>query len=106
MTLVERFTRARRRLAGDGWNRNAVEAVDARGRWCPPTDEAAHAFSLLGAFEADGPALEPWEVLDAVAGGSALLWEQDPMRTTSDVQRILSTAIARAAALERRRGRA
>lgn len=106
MTLVERFTRARQRLAGDGWNMHAIEAADGNGRWCPPTDETAHSFSLLGALEADGPALEPWEALDAVSGGSALLWEADPLRTTSDVQRLLSTAIARAVALERRRGRA
>lgn len=91
--------------------------------WCEPTDEVAERFSILGALRADAGDVEeavkllcllqnlPVVRLAATSGLEHRLlaaglnaWECQPERTTSDVQQLLSAAIARAVAIERGRG--
>jgi hypothetical protein len=109
MTLTERLTRAWRRLAhGQAWNPRAFDACDKTGRWCFADDEAAHAFSILGALDADGrdgQVADAVRLLDGIApSGSVIAWELADGRTPADVDKLFTLAVARAAALERRRG--
>lgn len=109
MTLVEVLTRARQRLAGDGWRCMPMDACDKAGRWCPVEDEGAAHFSILGALlvDATGEGLvEAWDLLDSVTPGGLLMTWEEGGRTTGDVQLLFARAIARAVALNRRRGSA
>jgi hypothetical protein len=131
--LSERLRRARQRLAG-GWSPGAVYAErrvqpeqqtpwSGSHEWCESTDEVAERFTIRGALEVDG---EPFEAIRllcllqdlalvrtaATQGIEAELlaaglnaWECQPGRTSEEVQMLLSTAIARAVAIERGRGK-
>lgn len=92
----------RARCANGGWIGPPMTMTHRR-EICDARDEAATFFDLLGSLEASSPAPEDlvhaWEILDSLTDGTALLWEEQPGRTASEVLELFSRAIARATAL-------